>query len=177
MTRVHSGQIFTATFLILLGALLLAGNFGLLAFGWGQAGPLFLIALGVWLVWRGFQPRGEQWRSEFSWGFGDYAPDLAGKMIRAENFSHGFGEMELDLSRAIIPDGESRVRASHGFGELKIRMPREVAVRVNARAGFGEVSLFEDEASGIGLALDFQSENYAAATRKLTLEAHIGLGK
>jgi hypothetical protein len=39
--------------LIIAGGLLLANNFGLLHWGWMQQWwPVFLIALGVWSVWR-----------------------------------------------------------------------------------------------------------------------------
>ena len=174
MTRLNSGETFFALCLILIGALLLAGNLGILAFNWNMVWPLVLILFGVWLVWRALQP------AHFggaSYGFGDYQPDLAGREIRNENFSYGFGNLDLDLTRATIPNGKNSVRASHGFGDLTVILPRDLAVRVKASAGFGDVTVFDQKHEGIGPHLDFQSDDYAAATRKLDLEASVGFGE
>lgn len=174
MSRLNS-EIFFALALILIGALLLLGNLGLVAFDWSMVWPLVLILFGVWLVWRAFQPASSPGGA--SYGFGDYRPDLVGKEIRHENFSHGFGDFDLDLTRATIPTGKSAVRASIGFGDLKVIVPRDLAVRVKARAGFGDVRVFEQKHEGIGPNIDFQSDDYAAATTKLDLEASAGFGE
>ncbi len=175
MTRLNSGEVFFALGLILIGALLLAGNLGWLAFNWNMVWPLVLILFGVWLVWRAFQPA--RYVGGAAYGWGDYEPDLAGKAIHDENFSHGFGDFDLDLSRATIPDGASSVRASLGFGDLKVIVPRDLAVRVKASAGLGDVSVFAKKHEGIAPAVDFQSDDYATAPRKLALEARVGLGE
>ncbi|MBI3537915.1 MAG: hypothetical protein HY070_10190, partial [Chloroflexi bacterium] len=100
MSRVRSAQLFPALFLILFGALLLANNLGWFIFRWEQLWAIIFIALGVWLVWRGLYPRQTESRDEMLWGFGEYAPDLANKTIQHESFRHGFGEMDLDFTRA-----------------------------------------------------------------------------
>ena len=175
MTRFNSGEIFFALCLILIGALLLAGNLGIFAFNWNMVWPLVLILFGIWLVWRAFQPA--HYIGGAAYGFGDYQPDLTGKEIRDENFSHGFGDLDLDLTRATIPDGKNSVRASHGFGDLTVILPRDLAVRVRASAGFGNVTVFDQKREGIGPNLDFQSDDYATAARKLDLEASVGFGE
>ncbi len=177
MSRVHSGQLFAAALLILLGVLLLAGNLGLFVFRWDQAWAVVLIALGVWLVWRGFQPRQHEARFDFSWGLGDLEPDLDGKTLKNESFSHGFGDVKLDLAHAVYADGENVVRASHGFGDVKIKLPRDLAVKVSARAGLGEVKVLDEESDGFSPVVEYQSDDYATATRKLRVEASVGLGE
>jgi lia operon protein LiaF len=126
-------------------------------------------------VWRAFQAQSSH--ASASYGFGDYRPDLAGKEIRNENFSHGFGDFDLDLTRARFPEGTSAVRASIGFGDLKVIIPRNLAVRVKASAGLGDVSVLGRKDEGISPALDFQSDDYAAAATKLDLDASAGLGE
>jgi predicted membrane protein len=174
VSRFRSGELLAALILIVLGLLLLAGNLNLLRVDWSTLGPVMLILFGAWLVWRAFQRN--PYISGASYGFGDYRPDLAGKEIRNENFSHGLGDFDLDLTRATIPDGPSSVRASHGFGSLKIVVPRDLAVRVKASAGFGDVTVFDQKHEGIGPHIDFQSNGYAAAARKLDLAASVGFG-
>ena len=175
MSRWNLGEMFFALCLILIGALLLAGNLGWLAFNWNMVWPLVLILFGVWLVWRAFQPA--RYIGGATYGFGDYQPDLAGKAIRDENFSHGFGDFDLDLSRATIPDGASSARASLGFGDLKVIVPRDLAVRVKASAGLGDVAVFGQKDEGITPVVEFQSDDYATAPHKLDLEASVGLGE
>lgn len=176
MSRLNSTEAFFALVLIALGALLLLGNLGLFALDWNLFWPVILILFGLWLMWRAFMPAPGHHGGDGYWGFGDYAPDLSGKEIRRENFSHGFGDFDLDLTRAVIPDGESVVHASHGFGDLKVIVPRDLSVRVHASAGVGDTTLFDQHAGGIGPSLSFQSDDYANATRKLNVDASVGFG-
>jgi len=46
-------------------------------------------------------------------------------------------------------------------------------VRVKASVGFGAVAVLDQKRKGIGPTIDFQSDDYAAATRKLDLEASV----
>lgn len=175
MTRLNSVELIVALIFIVLGLLLLAGNLGLIIFNWGILWALVLVAFGGWLIWRAFRTPAEPSNS-VSYGVGDYAPHLVGKEIRKENFSHGLGDMDVDLSRAVFPEGQATVRASHGLGDLTVIVPRDLAVRVKARAGLGDARLFDERADGFGPSLDFQSTDYVTATRKLDLEASVGLG-
>jgi len=174
MSRLHSSEIVAALILIVLGLLLLAGNLQLIAFNWGTLWALLLILFGAWLIWRALAAPE---RAAVHWSMGDYRPDLSGKEIRSAQFSHGFGDFDLDLAHAVIPEGESSVRASLGLGDLKVIVPRDLAVRVRASAGLGDVGVFGEKSEGIAPHLDFQSDDYAAAARKLDLEANVGLGE
>jgi lia operon protein LiaF len=169
-------EIFFALILIVVGILFLGANLGLFAFSWNIVWPLLLILFGVWMVWRAFAPSTFK-PTDVSYGFGDYVPNLSGKEIRNENFSHGFGDFNLDLTQVIIPDGESKVRASLGFGDLKVIVPNEVALKVHASAGFGEAELFDQKSEGIGPSENYQSNNYVASARKLNLDASVGFGQ
>ena len=175
MTRLNSAELIVALIFIVLGLLLLAGNLGLIIFNWGILWALVLVTFGCWLIWRAFRAPAEPSNS-VSYGVGDYAPNLVGKEIRKENFSHGLGDMDVDLSRAVFPEGQATVRASHGLGDLTVIVPRDLAVRVKASAGLGDARLFDERADGFGPRLDFQSADYVTATRKLDLEASVGLG-
>jgi lia operon protein LiaF len=177
MPRWSSGEVFFGLLLIVLGLMFLAGNLGWVTISWGVVWPLILVLFGLWLIWRAFVPASKTRGSDVSYGFGDYEPDLTGKEIRRENFSHGFGDLDLDLTRAVIPEGKSAVRVSLGFGDLNVIVPRDLAVDVHATAGFGDAELFEQSSSGIGPTLRFQSDDYAAAARKLDLHASVGFGK
>lgn len=177
MSRLNSFEVIVALLFIVFGSLLLASNLGLFAFDWSTLWALMLIALGGWFIWRAFQPQPFASQPGVAYGFGAYRPDLVGKEIRKESFSHGFGDFDLDLTHAVFPAGTNSVRASHGFGDLTVIVPRDLAVRIQARGGLGDVEIFGQRADGIGPSLDFQSEDYATAARKLDLEVSLGLGE
>ena len=177
MSRLNSWELFIAVAFIVVGALMLAGNLGLILFNWNILWALILVCFGVWMIWRAMQPSPTPaYRNISSYGFGDYRPDLTGKEIRRENFSHGFGNLLLDLTRATIPDGQNSIRASHGFGDLKIIVPRDLAVRVQASAGMGAVRVFGERSDGFAPHIDFASDDYKTATRKIDIEASVGMG-
>lgn len=177
MSRSSSGEILAALILIVLGLLFLAGNLGLLLLNWNLLWPLILIFFGLWLIWRALSPSPKHRSGNVSWGMGSYRPDLAGKEIRRVEFSHGMGDFDLDLTHAIFPAGENFVHASHGLGDLTVIVPRDLAVRVQARTGMGDVFVLGKKSEGIGPSVEFHSDDYASAPRKLNLEANVGLGK
>ena len=176
MSRYNSWQLVFAVGFIVVGVLLLAGNLGLILFNWNILWSLVLVCFGGWLIWRAFQPSMSPTSLRAGYGIGDYHPDLTGKEIRRENFSHGMGNLILDLTRATIPDGQNTLRASHGMGDLRIIVPRDLAVSVKASAGMGEVRVFGERADGIAPGLVYRSDDFATATRKLEIQANVGLG-
>ncbi len=177
MSRANSWELFIAIVFIVVGVLMLAGNLGLILFNWNILWALVLVSFGIWLIWRAMHP--SSYTPSYSnacYGFDDYHPDLTGKEIKRENFSHGLGNIVLDLTRATIPDGQNSMRASHGLGDLRVIVPRDLAVSVKASAGMGEVRVFGERADGIAPHLEFRSDDYATATRKLDIDASAGLG-
>jgi lia operon protein LiaF len=62
------------------------------------------------------------------------------------------------------------------MGDLKIIVPRDLAVRVTASAGLGDVRVFGERIDGFSPHIDFKSDDYATATRKLDIEASVGMG-
>lgn len=169
-----NAQMVIALAFILIGVLLLAGNLGLIVFNWGIVWSLALIGFGVWLVWRAFQP---QAGCSITFGVGNSRAVLDGREIRNEDFSHGLGKFDLDLTRATIPEGTRRVRVSLGMGEVTVIVPRDLAVRVYASAGMGDVRVFQNKDEGIAPSVDFESDDYATAVRKLDLEVSVGIGE
>lgn len=177
MRRWNSTQVFFALVLIIVGALLLFGNLGVFALNWSLFWPIILILFGLWLISRAFLPATYYGANITSWGLGEYAPDLGGKEIRREKFSHGFGDFDLDLTGAVIPPGESFVRASHGFGDMRVTVPQNLSVRVHASAAVGDVSLFGEDSAGFAPSRTYQSEDYVTAVSKLTIDASVGFGE
>ncbi len=104
--------------------------------------------------------------------------EMAGPMqagpMRIETF---IGEIRLDLTRATFPDGETPIHVSTAIGEIRVLLPPDIpaAVRVSSMLGeseaMGRVSgAFMGEARA-------ETEDFAAATRRIRLEAQSLIGE
>lgn len=170
-------RIFWGGILVIFGILLLLSNlqivpFGLadvFRFGW----PLFLILLGVLVLVPG-SGGGWSWTPGASTGKRDQT--FNGKEIHDLNVSHGLGDYNIDLARAIFPPGTAHVKASHGLGDLNILLPANLPVKVKATVGIGDVSVFGEEADGMGATIEKVSSDFESASSKLELEATLGIG-
>jgi hypothetical protein len=88
----------------------------------------------------------------------------------------GVGELTLDLT-ALDPatiDAPTDVRARVGIGRLVVRIPSGLAVRVEARAGLGNVVVFGQEQGGIDVQVTHDPTEGAPI---LLLEATVGIGE
>ena len=91
-------------------------------------------------------------------------------------YEHGIGNFEVDLQNVRFPAGETHVKATLGIGDLVVRVPDNVTVQVDARAGAGEVSLFGRTDNGTSVH-DRTLDPGTDAARVLVLDARVGLGQ
>ncbi|KHF42035.1 cell wall-active antibiotics response protein LiaF [Halalkalibacter okhensis] len=89
---------------------------------------------------------------------------------------NGIGEVRIDLSRAIIPEGETVIVVQALIGEVDFYVPEDLAVSIQASSIIGEVSLFHESHGGINQQLSIASKDYKQAPRrvKLILSTFIG---
>ena len=85
-------------------------------------------------------------------------------------YEHGIGNLEVDLQDVRFPVGETHVKATLGIGDLVVRVPENVTVQVDARAGAGEVSLFGRTNDGTSVH-DRTTDPGTAPARVLVLDA------
>jgi hypothetical protein len=83
----------------------------------------------------------------------------------------GIGSMTLDLREADLIDGED-LEASVAVGELIVILPADAAVRIDGRAGIGEVVVFGRRSSGLGA--DLVADDPGAT---FTLDLDVAIGK
>ena len=92
------------------------------------------------------------------------------------------GSLELDLTDLDVPArdvGEEPdvLEASVGMGELVVRVPPDVAVRVRADVGMGELQVLDVDEGGIGVDAETETPGFADAERRLELRLHVNLGQ
>jgi hypothetical protein len=108
-------------------------------------------------------------------GVGDrgFAPTTESEL--REGFDVGIGRLTIDLRGLpldlVTPRGTVRSRVRVGIGKLLVIVPDGAQVRVRARAGLGNVDVFDEEEGGF----DVEVELLPAAAIELDLS--VGLGE
>jgi len=99
-------------------------------------------------------------------------------LTRSPHYRLGIGELQVDLRRAAIGEGDTRITADVGVGHLSVRVPEGLAVRVEVDTNMGNAVVFGDRLDVHGKAGDStETEGYRDASRRLLLVLHVGVGQ
>jgi predicted membrane protein len=181
--------------LVLSGVVWLIQRAGILHLSWETMLSALLIALGVGMVMTARRPRGRgllllgvtltlllAGTSSVDVGLakdgvGDRSLHPASVLTAKRDTSLGVGHLEVDLRDLTVPVGETTLHYRIGIGEMIVRLPTDerVAVRVNASARGGELTVLGRVASGSNVTLPYSDPNYATAERHLVLDLSAGL--
>jgi lia operon protein LiaF len=114
----------------------------------------------------------EQFVGELRLGDKAWAPESG-------EYSVNVGEMNVDLTTAILEDGETDLNLTGWIGEINIILPEELAVDITATVSIGSVEFFgEEEQSGISRNnIRFRSDDYATAVKKVRIKATMNVGE
>lgn len=93
-------------------------------------------------------------------------------------FRLGIGELDLDLGRLDLPDGETTVHASVGLGKLTLRIPQGTPTQIKSVVTVGSVSIDgREEKGGFDIDIVIADPGFEDAARKLIVEARVGIGE
>lgn len=101
--------------------------------------------------------------------FGNVAIKNSSQNFQGGSVSTVFGDGDLDLSDAVIAEGEHILRVHGVFGDSTIVLPRDAAVSVTANSTFGSVFILGQRKDGISSNLHVSTPNYAGSTRRLQI--------
>lgn len=166
---------------IAIGALLTAANLHVLHVRslWDLILALLVIVVGLEMI-RGrsaviFRHRGRRRRQYGDYGWTDSQPpgpfDLEDTHVR-----QSIGSLELDLRQARIREGETSISADLLMGSIDILVPSDLPISVKASSTVGSVEVIDRISDGMERSLDFTSDGYASATRRVVLDLHTALG-
>lgn len=94
-----------------------------------------------------------------------------------DEYRLAMGELTVDLTGLPLPaiDGPAReVRARVGIGQLVVIVPGDDLLRVEGRAGVGEVSILDETDGGLGVHKEYVSADGSVA---LSLDLSVGIGE
>lgn len=85
------------------------------------------------------------------------------------NFQFGIGDVVLDFSQALIPEGESIILIRGILGKITLLIPYDVEVSIQVSAAVGKLHLFENSQRYFNTSETFTSSEYSQANRKLKI--------
>lgn len=183
------GRIITGLLVIVIGAAWFLDLATDVEIRWGAILPIALIAIGVGVMYGAD-------RQDVSGlivigiiisvivvtaGFFTAAPwDGVGEVLERPptvdaleaQYAHGVGDFTVDLRSIEIEEGTTKVEVSLGIGNLLVRVPGDTTVVVDANAGIGKVTVFDEVREGVGPSL----EDTVAGNDGRTLELKVGVG-
>lgn len=109
-------------------------------------------------------------------GIGDRVAHPVAFASVGARYEQGIGNLDVELQDVRFPLGETHVKATLGIGDLVVRVPRNVTVKVDARASAGEVNLFGTTHDG-RVVHERTTQLGNDPSRVLVLDARVGLGQ
>ena len=87
------------------------------------------------------------------------------------NISHFIGDTTIDLTKAQVPYGETKINVSSFIGDVKVYVPRDVdlGIRVTSSSFLGDVRLLDQKESGFMRSVEVESPYYRESDRKVRI--------
>jgi predicted membrane protein len=163
----NQGQLLIGLFLIGLGLMFLVStlfNIRLGAFCW----PAGLIVLGAWLLIR---PRTLPPDTAMTHRIIGDIERYGSWQVRDEEIWSLIGDVELDMTEAVIPEGETHIRVYGFVGDIKMVLPADVGVDVRSWALASSTTILGQKNDGVFSPIHVASDHFKAAERRIRLDA------
>lgn len=174
-------NLFWGLVLITIGVLFLLDNMGIADFSFllKTYWPIIFILWGIHILLRKKQQSHIEITTEPSESvanlihrsniFGDEEISVNSKNFKGGSISNIFGDIDLDLSKAVIADGEHILRLNSVFGDIIIQAPKDCGIAVAASVVFGDLKVFNEKAEGIFKDINATSPGYQTASKKIKI--------
>lgn len=90
--------------------------------------------------------------------------------------SHALCDVTIDLSKAVIPDGESTIVISSLIGDVDIYVPYDMPVSVVSTALMGDLKILERRHSGFGCRVRAETPGYPQSPRRVKIAVSLLIG-
>ncbi|WP_059102801.1 cell wall-active antibiotics response protein LiaF [Shouchella shacheensis] len=80
---------------------------------------------------------------------------------------NGIGEVRMDLSKAIVPEGETVIVFQVGIGSITLYVPADLPVSVQAGSVLGDVTLFKEKQTGFNQQVSIETRGFKEKRRRV----------
>ncbi|MFC0015954.1 MULTISPECIES: cell wall-active antibiotics response protein LiaF [Allobacillus] len=96
--------------------------------------------------------------------------------VQSMSLKTGIGNLYFDFSKAYIPDQESKIVLKGYIADIQMKIPEEIPVKIYSKVSIGETRVGDEDQSGFGNSIAYQTEGYDQATRKLNIVMNYQIG-
>lgn len=188
MSKSKKDELFWGFLLVGLGVVLLLDKLDVMDFGefFSTFWPLILIGIGLKLVLNRNSGGSAESKKEtltlneqnvkYSKVFGDVKLQVNNQDFNGGSISVMLGEIDLDLAKSNIKEGEKILRLSGVIGEISVLLPKTLKVSVKANVTVGDIKILDTTDDGFLINRTFQSEGYETAKKKLYISVSQVIG-
>ncbi|AUZ27817.1 LiaRS two-component regulatory system accessory protein LiaF [Bacillus cabrialesii] len=92
------------------------------------------------------------------------------------NISGFIGDIKIDLSKAMIPEGESTIVISGVIGNVDIYVPSDLEVAVSSAVFIGDINLIGSKKSGLSTKVYAESSDFSESKRRVKVSVSLFIG-
>lgn len=92
------------------------------------------------------------------------------------NVSGFIGDIKIDLSKAMIPEGESTIVISGVIGNVDIYVPSDLEVAVSSAVFIGDINLIGSKKSGLSTKVYAASSDFSESKRRVKVSVSLFIG-
>jgi lia operon protein LiaF len=98
--------------------------------------------------------------------------------LEPTNVSHFIGDTVIDLTKAHIPYGETKLTVSSFIGDVKVFVPNDVQVEISvtASAFIGDMKVLDRHEGGLFRHMKYDTKHYIEAEKKISLTVSMFIG-
>lgn len=98
--------------------------------------------------------------------------------LKPMNISHFIGDTVIDLTKAQIPYGETKINVSSFIGDVKVFIPEDMDVGIIATSSsfIGDLKVLKQKEGGFMSSVSAQSPYYGEANKKIKLVVNVFIG-
>ncbi|WP_456279711.1 LiaRS two-component regulatory system accessory protein LiaF [Bacillus sp. K7] len=92
------------------------------------------------------------------------------------NISGFIGDIKIDLSKAMIPEGESTIVISGVIGNVDVYVPSDLEVAVSSAVFIGDINLIGSKKSGLSTKVYTVSPDFSESKRRVKVSVSLFIG-
>lgn len=92
------------------------------------------------------------------------------------NVWHGIGDVKIDLSRAIVPEGETTIMIEGWIGDIDLYVPYGLEVSVKANVTLGDLDVLGHKFGGLNRSIAISTNEFNTSSRRIKILLSLFIG-